>query len=415
MSFRTSKYYVDTTPAAADLAEAVAKSDSVAVDTEADSLHHYFEKLCLLQISVNDEHYIVDPLAGADLSPLVKALSSRLMILHGADYDLRLLKRSFKFEPAEVFDTMLAGQLLGYQQIGLAALVERHFGAALCKKGQRSDWSRRPLTDEQLEYAVNDTRYLHALAKLFATELDKLGRRDWHREMCTHLIKTVTDSAPVDVDQDRAWRIRGWMKLRSKRARAILREVWFWRDAEARAADKAPFKFLANDAMIEIAAWAEHNDNLDEIPRLSWNCSKGRRFRDLKDAILRAKSLPESELPLPVGAPPRIPAPADEHIVLALRKVRDDLAAQLQIEPAILAPAGSITAIARANPANPEEVQKAGDLYDWQTGLLSEGFLQVLADPALRSNGSRRRKPAVAAASAAPVEAEAPAEANTPE
>ena len=156
--------FVDNASGLRPLLDDVESADDVALDTEADSLHHYQEKICLIQLSVDGRHWIVDPLAGLDLTPLLALLEGRELLIHGCDYDLRLLFRSYQMRPSRVFDTMLAAQLLGREQIGLAALVETACGVALSKHGQRADWSRRPLTENLLDYAKDDTRYLHPLA-----------------------------------------------------------------------------------------------------------------------------------------------------------------------------------------------------------------------------------------------------------
>ena len=147
------------------LIQRIDTAERVALDTEADSLHNYFEKVCLVQLSFGGEHYLIDPLAGLDLNGLSEVLADKPLILHGGDYDLRMLRASIGFRPRrEVFDTMIAAQLLGLEQIGLAALTERFFAITIGKAGQKSDWSRRPLSENQLRYAVNDTRFLERLA-----------------------------------------------------------------------------------------------------------------------------------------------------------------------------------------------------------------------------------------------------------
>lgn len=159
-----------------ELAEQLAPLDRIAVDTEADSLHCYFEKLCLIQISVPGIDVLVDPLAGADLSPLFHSLTAKTLILHGADYDVRLFRRIGFACEGTVFDTMLAARLTGHPTFNLAALVEKYFGVTLAKASQKSNWARRPLTSKMSEYALNDTRYLSSLAKELESQLRELGR-----------------------------------------------------------------------------------------------------------------------------------------------------------------------------------------------------------------------------------------------
>ncbi len=136
----------------------------VALDTEADSLHAYPEKVCLIQISIADGDRLVDPLAKINLDPLLEALNAHELIMHGADYDLRLLRKHHEFTPSAIFDTMLAARLLGERQFGLSSLVEKFLGVKLDKGSQKADWARRPLTEKMEIYARNDTRHLKPLA-----------------------------------------------------------------------------------------------------------------------------------------------------------------------------------------------------------------------------------------------------------
>jgi len=150
---------IQTDQQLAELLPTLAAVDRVAVDTEADSLHCYFEKLCLIQISVPRHDYLVDPLADLDLKPLAAALARKEIVLQGADFDLRLLRRSLDFVATRIFDTVIAARLLGIRSFSLAALVEKFFGVTLAKGSQKANWARRPLPQHMAEYAMNDTRY----------------------------------------------------------------------------------------------------------------------------------------------------------------------------------------------------------------------------------------------------------------
>src|SRR6185295_18303397 len=182
--------YVRAQPVLEKLEQRMVTATRVAVDTEADSLHNYFEKVCLIQLSIAGEHYLVDPLAGLELGRFLEVLAGKPLIFHAGDYDLRILRASTGFRPDdEIFDTMIAAQLLGIEQIGLAALIERCFAKTIGKEGQKSDWSQRPLSEKQLQYAVNDTRFLESLADRLAAELDGKRRLEWHRESCRGMVQ----------------------------------------------------------------------------------------------------------------------------------------------------------------------------------------------------------------------------------
>ena len=163
-------------------------ADWVAVDTEADSLHAYPEKVCLIQISTAAGDRLVDPLAGLNLDPLLDALSGHVLIMHGADYDLRLLVKHHRFIPSAIFDTMLAARLLGERQFGLSHLAEKYLGVNLEKGPQKANWALRPLTERMERYARNDTHYLKPLADRLTPELEAKGRLAWHQEFCARLI-----------------------------------------------------------------------------------------------------------------------------------------------------------------------------------------------------------------------------------
>src|SRR5436190_12805368 len=222
----------------------------VAVDTEADSLHAYPEKVCLIQISTTSGDELVDPLAGVNLDPMLEALSGHELIMHGADYDLRLLEKHHEFIPSAIFDTMLAARLVGVHEFSLSHLVERYLGVKLEKGAQKANWALRPLTEKMDRYALNDTRYLKPLADQLKSELDAKGRLGWHQESCERLITECTKERPADMDS--VWRVKG-SHLLGRPGLAILREVWQWRETEAVAANKPPFFVLSHSALVEIA------------------------------------------------------------------------------------------------------------------------------------------------------------------
>src|SRR6202030_45414 len=167
---------IQTDSQLAELLPQLEPVDRVAVDTEADSLHCYFEKLCLIQISVPGHDYLVDQLANLDLAPLAEALTPKEIVLQGADFDLRLLRRSLGFVATRIFDTVIAARLLRIRSFSLAAVVEKIFDVTLAKGSQKANWARRPLPDHMAEYAMNDTHYLLPLAEKLEAGLREQGR-----------------------------------------------------------------------------------------------------------------------------------------------------------------------------------------------------------------------------------------------
>ncbi|HYG33354.1 MAG TPA: ribonuclease D, partial [Clostridia bacterium] len=207
----------------------------VAVDTEADSLHAYPEKICLIQISTASGDKIIDPLAGFSIDPLLDSLSGHELIMHGADYDLRLLRKHHEFSPKAIFDTMLAARLLGVRQFSLTHLTEAYLGVKLEKGPQKANWAIRPLTERMEKYARNDTHYLKPLSDRLKQDLEAKDRLSWHAESCARLI--LDSGRERALDKDAVWRLKGSHHL-GRSALAVLRELWRWREMEAVAANK---------------------------------------------------------------------------------------------------------------------------------------------------------------------------------
>jgi ribonuclease D len=345
-------------------------TERVAMDTEADSLHNYFEKVCLIQLSFDGEHYLVDPLAQLELAEFVEVLAEKPLILHGGDYDLRMMRASMQFWPrCEVFDTMIAAQLLGIEQIGLAALIERFAGVVIGKAGQKSDWSVRPLSEKQLCYAVNDTRYLEQLAVSLRGELSRRGRIDWHRQSCRAMVEATGRDNSRDPEQ--AWRIKGAGRL-SRHQLAYLRELWRWRDEHARRANLPPFKVFGNQQMLELLQWAESHCGvpLDHGPKLPRNI-RGSRLSTLGEAITRAAAMPMAQWPEPRTLERREPLTADcQEQLNALRDECARIAKELEIAASTLAPRAALETIARSRPRTLDEMMKQTGLVRWQAELV---------------------------------------------
>jgi ribonuclease D len=234
----------------AALAERLAAEPSVALDTESNSFHVYRERVCLLQISTRDGDFVVDPFA-ADPRPLGPPLAAvPALVLHGADYDVRCLKRQYGWTLPGLFDTMAAARRLGRAGLGLSALVERHFHVRLSKDFQRSDWGRRPLSAEQVSYAALDTHFLLPLHDLLARELEARGLAAAAREEFSRI--AAVEPRPKVFDPEGWRRLKGAREL-DARSRAVLRALWVAREERASELDRPPFKVMPEPAMVEIA------------------------------------------------------------------------------------------------------------------------------------------------------------------
>jgi len=347
--------FIDTAAALESVVPALAPHARIAVDTEADSLHCYFEKLCLVQVSVPGGNWLIDPLAGFSLEPLFAAFAGKELIFHGADYDLRLLRRVGFPGPARIFDTMIAARLSSASEFSLAALLKRHFGLEIPKASQKANWARRPLPPAMLSYAVNDTRYLHQLAEIYEAQLSALGRLPWFQQSCERAIRATETSK--ERDSEEAWRISGSGQLRGHVA-AILRELWRWRDQEARTADRPSFHILHNHQLIK-AAVELHGGRRVSFPHL-----RGGRLQRFEDAIQRALALPESEWPVFTRSTRTRASRDDEDRMQKLKSRRDVIAQGLNLDPSLIAPKAAIEGVVM----RPEEA--AERLMPWQRELL---------------------------------------------
>ena len=367
----SAKYvYVQEPAAMQSLIRDIDRAERVALDTEADSLHNYFEKVCLIQLSLEGEHYLVDPLSGLDLSGFPEALADKPLILHGGDYDLRMLRASLGFKPrGEVFDTMIAAQLLGIEEIGLAALIERCFDVIIAKEGQKSDWSHRPLSEKQLLYAINDTRFLEPLAAHLGRELSERGRIDWHTESCRAMVESAGRDRIRDPEQ--AWRIKGSGRL-TRRQLAYLRELWHWRDQHARRANMPSFKIFGNQQILDLIEWLDSHPAvpLPQGPKLPRNI-RDTLLRTLEEVIARVAGMDPAQWPELKRFERRETPPADvTERINALRGECASIPKELDITAATLAPRAALEAIARDRLRTVDEIVQSGRLLRWQAELV---------------------------------------------
>ena len=340
----------------ADFLPHIAPADRVAVDTEADSLHVYREKLCLIQLSLpGDVHALVDPLAEFSLEPLYTALQGKTIVLHGADYDLRLLRRAGGFSATAVFDTMIGARLIGRREFSYAALVQAEFGITLVKGSQKANWARRPLTETMAIYAQNDTRYLLALAEKLEVKLRELGRWEWFEQSCTRALELAAVEREKDADE--AWRINGSGALRG-RAAAILRELWRWRESEAGAVDRPTFHVMRSEDLLAAA----RGFAADEKPHFEY--LRGVRRTRFYEAAERGRMLPENEWPVLTKRFHSRWTAEQEKRAEALKVERDRVAAELDLDSSIIAPRATLEAVA-TSPAKAKDL-----LLPWQRTLL---------------------------------------------
>ncbi len=367
----------------AQLTELVRKinaADRVGIDTEADSLHSYREKLCLLQISApavagivdaggerhefekHPDHrsrlqddFIVDPLSNLDLAPLRRALEPREIVLHAADYDLRMLRRGLNFTATRIFDTVIAARLLGIREFSLGALVKRFFGVELHKHSQKANWALRPLPPRMLKYAVDDVHYLLLLAAKLEVELERVQRRDWFRQSCERAIELAATGR--ERTQDELWRVAGAGAL-DPHTGAVLRALWQWRETEAEMADRPPFHILQSRELLK-AAGSFTSGRVPDYKHFS-----ARRRQTFREAAKTALQSPQSEWPVMRRRSGSRPTAEMRRRADQLRERRDRLAEQLGLEQSFIASRSALEAIA-ADPS-----RAAALLVPWQRELI---------------------------------------------
>jgi ribonuclease D len=330
---------------------------SCCLDTEADSLHHFQERLCLIQLAVGETYALIDTLALPDVSELLNVLDRMEIWLHGADYDLTLFKRTYGWTSHKVRDTQIAARLVGHRQFGLAALIEKHFGVALSKASQKADWSKRPLPEKMLAYAVDDVRYLGPLVEKLRSELVAKDRWDWFLQSCDNLRADVL--ARPERDREDAWRISGSGTLRPK-GLALLRAIWRWRDGMARERDVPPFRIMNNQQLIGTALEFEGKDTVTISPR--W---RGKWRETFLQAVQEVRDADPSTWPQRIRGNGKRATDEQRAAIDRLCKKRDKIAATLDIESSLVGSRADLEAV----------VLRPGDadaprLMTWQRELL---------------------------------------------
>ena len=362
------------------LARELLKEEVIAVDTEADSFYHYFDKTCLVQIATRKHSYLIDPLAlggPAKLAPLGPVFASKKVrkIFHAAEYDIFVLKRDCGFRFANLYDTMVSAQLLGYPAIGLAALIEHHFGVKVPKDEQRSDWSRRPLTDKQLTYAAGDVLYLIRLAEKLEKALSHAGRLHWAQEEF-HTV-TLREWPQREFDTGGYMRIKGAKKLGAK-SLEVLRELYLMRDARAREIDRPTFKVLGNRTLLELSETQPRR-----MPELS--AVKGitdlivrRMGKEILTAVKAGRVAPKTPPPKPVPNGRKRIDRKTERILNRMKRWRAARSQELELDPGVLCPNSSLEAIAWRDPKIATDLASVEELKGWFVEEFAEEVVAVV-------------------------------------
>ncbi len=358
-------------------ASQLADSKIVALDTEASSFHRYRERVCLVQISDRDRTLLIDPLSIDDLSPLRTLLADKQMevVIHDADYDLRILARHHDIRVENVFDTLVAAELLNEPEIGLAALLGLYLGIKVDKKFQKADWSRRPLPVDMLEYAAGDTAHLIELRDILAEKLKRKDRWEWAVEEFALLTDAPFNLA---VNEEPAFlRMKG-AKLLKPHQLAILRELHMWRDGIAEQADRAPFMVIGNDVLLSLSTHPPQGmKELMEVKGINPKLIERHGDR-IMAAIEKGRDLPKEKWPR-VPKPKRWEKDPDHEARLKrLKSARDAMMKDFDLRPGIVAANGLLMEIARTMPGDLEALAALPGMRRYQVKHFGDALLRAL-------------------------------------
>jgi ribonuclease D len=369
--------WVATPDAFHEALAAVLQGTRLAIDIEADSLYHYFEKVCLVQISTESATFVIDTLAVKDLGALgpVMADPSIEKVLHAAAYDTYCLRRDYGFTFARLFDTHVAGQLVGYEQLGLSALMERLLGISHSKRRQRDDWSRRPLEAEQLEYAAMDTRHLLQLRDVLERQLEESGRLSWAMEEFAYACTAVPEEREFDPEGFR--RIKGCRELDSQK-QAVLRALFLMREEAARELDVPPFKVLNNSVLMDLVLRPPQRPR-DLFQRSGVSYRVARRWAAEICRTIHRADLEDPAKLSPAPRPPwRPPLPEAVRRLDALKKWRAAKARDLNLHVGVVFPGNMLEVIAATPPADAESLASVGGMRQWRVREFGAEILEIL-------------------------------------
>jgi ribonuclease D len=346
------------------LVRSFGRESVLAFDLEADSMHHYWEKVCLIQVATASEAVLIDPLVLPDIGSLASILADPAIrkVFHGADYDVRSMRRDFSVQVNNLFDTMIACQFIGEKEVGLAAVLKKRFGAELDKRYQKADWSKRPLEPAMIAYAAADTSLLVALYRQLESELIAKGRLSWveeESELISHAVAAERDNKPL------YYRFKGADKM-EPRTLAVLEELLQLRDEKARLSDRPPFKILSHEALCMLAE-KKPRKHTDLFGLSGLSAKQIERYgAEILKAVGRGVGLADNSLPS-YPRPSRLRR--DRHKIERCKKLklwRESKAAELGLYAGLVANNSLLEALSDAVPRDMAELEKIPALRRWQ-------------------------------------------------
>jgi ribonuclease D len=371
--------WIRTTEELDALVSSLRGAQSLSWDTEADGLHHYPAKLCLVQVADNrGQSHLIDPLALPTLTPLGSFFADPdvLKVLHAADNDLGYLKRLYGFTAAGIFDTAIAARFLGVTSLSLEGLLRDFLGVDPGPSRQKDDWSKRPLSAAQETYALNDVLHLIPLRDRLAEELRGKGRLTWVEEECAAVAAMPAPSTRVDPDAYMG--LKGAKDL-DGRGLAVLRELHLAREALAVKLDRPPFMILGNESLIALAALKPRDGEAILTVRGCTANVVRRAGEAILAAVERGLTVPESELPVRKNRPRPSISGAVQRRREVVRLWRVDASKQVGLDPGVIFPQRLIDRLSADPPKDVEALARVEGVGRWRAELFGADLLRRLS------------------------------------
>lgn len=349
----------------------------IGVDLEADSMHCFLEKICLIQIAGPNQAWLVDPFLINDFSPFSQILENPgiVKVFHGSDFDVRSLDRELSVEIENLFDTEIACRFLNIKARGLGALLKSFFNIDVDKKYQKVDWSKRPLKEEMIAYSVGDVATLVALHDLLKERLEKIGRLAWAQEEFDLQARVKYESNHI---RPLFRRFKGAGKL-DNRSLALLEHLLEVRLSQAEKKDLPPFKIMSNQSIMTMVQRRPASIDAVLKHRALSRKQAGMYGQLCVTAIETALALPHRELP----SYPKTRMPRKSSRVLgridALKKMREAASRSLGMEPGFLINNNMIAAVAAGKPTTPDDLLQIPGMRHWQVEALGEQIIKTLS------------------------------------
>ena len=375
---------IDDQPALDQLVERLAAEPVLAIDCEMDSMYAYGTSLCVVQVGWPEGEALIDGMVGLDRGGLgaLFADPAYLKVFHGGENDVGLLRDRWGLHFENVFDTMVASQVLGHDGYGLAAVLESHFGVKLSKKYQKADWRVRPLPDEQAEYARLDVRYLIPLRDRLQAELERLDRVEEAQSDFARVSRACIPERPFDPDN--------WVRAKEARdlpaaRRAVFRELYAARDEIARQLDRAPYRVMHDSTLLELTRRTPRDAEGLRRVRGANRHLKPADEAALLDAIARGLEL--GEIPIPKGGGRRRPwdstgegrmTPEQEAVFKALRTWRSRRADHRGVDVSRVATTALLATVARGSPTSLEALAALDGIEPWRVREYGDDIVAVV-------------------------------------